>query len=56
MEGPSDETALGALLSHIFDISSVFVHIMHRDITTDRGINSEIILARLGNEVREYAK
>lgn len=56
VEGPSDETALGALLSHVFDSSSVFVHIMHRDITTERGINSENILAHLGNEVRWYAK
>ena len=56
VEGPSDETALGALLSHIFDSNSVFVHIMHRDITTDKGINSQNILAHLGNEVRGYAK
>ena len=29
---------------------------MHRDITTDKGINSQNILAHLGNEVRGYAK
>lgn len=29
---------------------------MHKDITTDRGVKPENILAKFGNEVRKYAK
>lgn len=56
VEGPSDDEALGVLFNRIFDRNSVFVHIMHRDITTDRGVRQDNILSRLGNEVRTYAK
>ena len=56
VEGPSDDEALGTLFCKIFDNNSVYVHIMHKDITTDRGIKPENILAKLGNEVRKYAK
>ena len=34
VEGPSDDEALGVLLSKIYDKDSVYVHIMHGDITT----------------------
>ena len=56
VEGPSDDEALGVLFNLIFDRNSVFVHIMHRDITSERGVRSDNILSRLGNEVRTYAK
>lgn len=41
VEGPSDEEALGVLLQRIYDRNAAFVHIMHRDITTDRGVKPE---------------
>ena len=56
VEGPSDDEALGVLFNRIFDRNSVFVHIMHRDITSERGVRPDNILSRLGNEVRTYAK
>ena len=34
VEGPSDDEALGILFSKIYDKNSVYVHIMHGDITT----------------------
>ena len=40
VEGPSDDTALSLLLSQIYNEQTVHVHIMHRDITTDKGITS----------------
>lgn len=55
VEGPSDEEALGVLLGRIYDRSSVFVHIMHGDITTQRGVWPERIEARLEKEIRAYA-
>lgn len=56
MEGPSDETALGIALNQVFDKDSVYVHIMHGDITTRKGVNLQNIVAKIGNDVRAYAK
>ena len=55
VEGASDETALGIALNQVFDKESVHVHIMHGDITTRTGVNSQNIVAKVGNEVRAYA-
>ena len=56
VEGPSDDTALGIMLNQIYDKDSVYVHIMHGDITTRKGVRSDNIVAKIGNEVRSYAK
>lgn len=56
VEGPSDDTALGIILSQIYDKDSVHVHIMHGDITTRKGVHSGNVIAKIGNEVRLYAK
>ena len=56
VEGPSDETALGAILSKIFDRNNVYLHIMREDITTKNGVNVSNILSRIGNIVKQYAK
>lgn len=56
VEGPSDETALGIALNQVFDKESVYVHIMHGDITTRKGVNPQNIIAKVGNEIKSYAK
>ena len=56
VEGISDETALGSVLSKIYDTNYVYLHVMHRDITTEKGVNASNIVAALGNTVRAYAK
>lgn len=56
VEGPSDDTALGIMLNQIFDKDSVHVHIMHGDITTRKGVRSDNIVSKIGDEVRAYAK
>lgn len=56
VEGPSDEEALGAVITRIFDESSVFVKIMRCDITTEKGINAGNIISKVGNVIRQYAK
>ena len=56
VEGPSDDTALGIGLSQVFDKNTIYIHIMHGDITTKDGINSANIVSKIGNVVREYAK
>ncbi len=56
VEGPSDDTALGIMLNQIYDKDKVHVHIMHGDITTRKGVRSDNIVAKAGDEVRKYAK
>jgi hypothetical protein len=56
VEGPSDDTALGAIFNRIYDSNTVYVHIMHGDITTRINNRPDNIVAKIGNEVREYAK
>jgi hypothetical protein len=56
VEGPSDDTALGILLSQIYDKDSVYIHIMHGDITTKKGVCSQNIVSKIGKEIQNYAK
>lgn len=56
VERPSDETALGITLNQVFDKDSVYVHIMHGDITTRTGVTSQNIVLKIGNEIKAYAK
>lgn len=56
VEGPSDDEALGLLLERIYDKNKVHVFITHGDITTERGIDSQNILRRIGEVVKGYAK
>lgn len=56
VEGPSDEQALGVVLSKLYDPNKVFVQIMHCDITTKWGVTPDNILSNIGSIVREYAR
>lgn len=56
VEGPSDETALGITLNQVFDKESIYVHIMHGDITTRNGVTSQNVVSKIGNEIKAYAK
>ncbi len=57
VEGPSDEEALGVVLSRLYSSDEVYVHITHGDITSEF-IESpnENILTRVASEVEEYAE
>ena len=55
VEGPSDDTALSLLLSQIYNEQTVHVHIMHRDITPDKGITSSNIITKVCDELKQYA-
>lgn len=56
VEGPSDEEALGVILSKIFSDDKVHVHIVHGDITSefDESRNGNI-LTRVAREIEQYA-
>lgn len=56
VEGASDDTALGVALNQVFDKDSVYIHIIHGDITTRKGVNSQNIVSKIGDEVKGYAK
>ncbi len=56
VEGPSDETALGVILNKIYDSNSVYIHIIHGDITTKNGVSSDNILSKIRAEITGYAK
>lgn len=51
VEGPSDEDALGVFFSRIYDKNSVYVHIIHGDLTTINGN----IKNKIADTVRGYA-
>ena len=56
VEGPSDETALGAILQNIFDVNQVHIEVVHGDITTQNGGMPHNILSKIGDMVAEYIK
>lgn len=56
VEGPSDEEALGVILSRYFCDDEVYVEIMYSDVTTKKGITSTNILKEIANVVKEYAE
>ena len=56
VEGPSDEVALGVVLSKVYDSENVYVHIVHGDITTKNGVNGLNIVTKVSDMVKDYAK
>lgn len=61
VEGPSDETALGVILSRYFDKDSVYTHVMHCDITTEfdkdtrQKVGSADITKKVADVVKKWA-
>lgn len=55
VEGPSDQAALGLILSRIYDKDSVHVHVMHCDITTKGSVSAAQIVSKVRNEIRHFA-
>mgnify|MGYP000335251292 CR=1 FL=1 len=47
VEGPSDETALGAIFRRIYDPNTAYVHTIQGDITTQNNINPNNIVAKI---------
>ena len=53
VEGPSDEEALGAILSRYFDENEVRVYVRRGDITTEKGNKCEPSNICVGNNNRK---
>lgn len=56
VEGPSDEEALDAVMSKLFDTEKVYVHIMHGDVTTMNLSRNSNVISKIGDDIRSYAK
>ncbi|MDE7327834.1 MAG: hypothetical protein K2N63_16410 [Lachnospiraceae bacterium] len=56
VEGPSDDEALGVILSRLYDKNVVHVEITHGDITSAKNVCPENIAGRIGNLLRGYAQ
>ncbi|MBO5620252.1 MAG: hypothetical protein J5959_01325 [Butyrivibrio sp.] len=56
VEGPSDDSALGVILSRLYDKNTVHVEITHGDITSESTAKPENIASKVGNIVKTYAK
>ena len=56
VEGPSDDEALGLFLDRIYDESQVYVHIVHGDITTERGHHAGNIMEKIRMTVEGFAR
>lgn len=54
VEGPSDSDVIEAMLNKILDKNTVYVHITHGDITTEKGTNASNILSKIGKIVKNY--
>ena len=56
VEGPSDEQALGVLLTRFFNQNEVVVQVMHQDITTQNGVTSTNIISKIQKVVKDYTE
>lgn len=54
VEGPSDESALNAILSKIFDQNKVYVYIVHGDITVMNGVTPQNIISEVNKLVKTH--
>lgn len=55
VEGPSDDAALGVIFNRLFDKNTVYIEILHGDITADMDIAPADIVKALGSVVKRYA-
>lgn len=55
VEGTSDQEALGAILSRLFPMDMIHVHIVYGDITTSDNVTPDKIVAEIGKMIKQYA-
>ena len=54
VEGKSDEQALGATLTHVFESDRVYVHVVHGDITSEKTVTPTNIIIKIWDFVKKY--
>ena len=55
VEGPSDDTALHSIFEKIYDKDTVYVDIVHGDITSEKDSNPSNIVSKVYAQVKKYA-
>ncbi|MBR6421755.1 hypothetical protein IKS86_03490 [bacterium] len=55
VEGPSEDEALSVILEKIYSNNTVRILIMHRDITSEKGVSSDNIISKISKTVSTYA-
>lgn len=55
VEGPSDETALSAILDQIYDRNAVYLYVTRCDITTEKGTTPSNIINKVAATIKQYA-
>lgn len=56
VEGNTDRTALGAILSNVYDNDQIHVVVVNGDITTSIGVTQSNIRAKIGNMINNQIK
>ena len=56
VEGPSDEDALGVILSRYYNPDVVYLHVMHCDITTRNDVSPSNVISKVAEEIKDYAR
>lgn len=56
VEGPSDESALSAILSKVYDRNSIRVRVIHGDITTEKGVQPHNIIRKVNEHIKDDMK
>ena len=54
VEGVSEQDALGAILSNIYDKDTVWVQVLRKDITSEYGVDPSNILSKLGQFANKF--
>ena len=55
VEGPSDEDAIGTLLNRVYSDNTVYVYVVHGDITSKLSVNPGNVVREVGKLIRKYA-
>ena len=55
VEGASDEDAIGTLLNRIYSDNTVYVYVVHGDITSKRSVSSGNVVKAVGNLIKKFA-
>lgn len=54
VEGPSDQSALSAILSKIFDQDKVYVYVVHGDVTAENGATPQNIVRKVNAFIKNH--
>ena len=54
VEGPTDQSALSAIMSKVFDQNEVYVYVVHGDVTTKKGATPQNIVRKVNAFIKDH--